>query len=268
MNGLKIIIAGNTFTAMILFFLLFFIYDCLSKSEPDTLDKGKRLLERREFEKHIPADYPAKDSISVMPLSDEDKFKSSIPTGYVPNIIQDSIYKMALELKIPASVRFQNDLNRFAESKAFYSEIEKGTPWQIAMENLMLKPEIFAPTGIDKVRRQEMIDNAFYIPFVPNRISSGYSISPQELGVFLGLLEDVSPVIKFDLNYTEEVEIVIYSVQATVIATVFKGILPAGNHKFVWNLRDDKGRPMPQGDYIAEVRIGNSRFIRKRIQIP
>jgi len=103
---------------------------------------------------------------------------------------------------------------------------------------------------------------------MPTVQQAGISINILDAAVLLGLADDVSPALEFDIRYTEEIEIVIYSVQATVIATVFKGIRQPGHHKFVWNGRDDKGRPMPSGDYIGEIRIGNSRYKRKMIQIP
>lgn len=234
----------------------------------DSAKSTRSILLRNENEKYAPLEYFTTDSVFDKPLYEDEQLKKGIPTGFVPSFQQDSNYKSAKELKIPTSVRLHNDLTRLAGRRAFFKDIEKGIPWQIALENLRIKPEILAPSGVEIVQRQEMINNAFYVPFMPNRITSGFSISPQQIGVFLGLLEDVSPEITFTLDYPEEVEIVIYSVQAIVVATIFQGILRPGNHKYVWNLRDDKGRPMPTGDYIAEVRIGNTKFIRKRIQIP
>ncbi|MBR3090812.1 MAG: hypothetical protein IKH10_02320, partial [Bacteroidetes bacterium] len=85
--------------------------------------------------------------------------------------------------------------------------------------------------------------------------------------VLLGIIEDTSPEIKYSLGMIADVEIVIYSVQAKVIATIFKGTQRPGSYKITWNQRDDKGKKMPYGDYIAEVRIGTDRFVRKRIVI-
>jgi len=181
---------------------------------------------------------------------------------------QDSVYSRAIMLKIPVSVRLHEDFLRFAEKRQLERELEKGTPWQIALQNLQIRKEILLPLAQDVVHRQEMIERSMYVPYMPNRITSGLSANLSDIGIILGIVEDVSPVIKFELKYTEEVEIVVYSIQAKVISTIYKGVLQAGSHKYVWNGRDDNGRPMPSGDYIGEVRIGNSRFIRKHIQIP
>ncbi|MFH1052520.1 MAG: FlgD immunoglobulin-like domain containing protein [bacterium] len=235
--------------------------------EADSIKSKKTILEKNEFDKFAPLEYFTKDTIFNKPLYDDDYDRVGLQHGYITSPIQDSSYQKAKKLKIPVSVRLQNDLKRFEGKRSIIKDMESGLPWQIALENLNIRPEILSPTSFEIVQRQEMINNAFYIPFMPNRINSGFSISPQELGVFLGILEDVSPVISFELDYTEEIEVVVYSIQAVVVATLFKGIRHPGKQTFVWNGRDDKGRPLPSGDYIGEVRIGNNRFIRKRIQL-
>ncbi len=236
--------------------------------ETDSTKSSRTVLEKNEYEKFAPLEYFTKDTIFNKPLYDDEFDQTGLPHGYITSPVQDSSYNKALRLKIPVTVRIHNDLKRFEGRRSFVKDMEKGLPWQIALENLNIRPEILMPTGNEIVQRQEMINNAFYVPFLPNQITSGFSISPQELGVFLGILEDVSPVITFELDYTEEIEVVVYSIQAVVVATLFKGIRHPGKQKFVWNGRDDKGRPMPSGDYIGEVRIGNNKFIRKRIQVP
>jgi flagellar hook assembly protein FlgD len=82
------------------------------------------------------------------------------------------------------------------------------------------------------------------------------------------LTEDVSPVIKFSVEYADEIDITIYSIQAIAVTTIFKGNLMPGNYKYVWNGRDDKGKKMKPGDYIAEVKMGKYKFYRKRIVVP
>jgi flagellar hook assembly protein FlgD len=88
------------------------------------------------------------------------------------------------------------------------------------------------------------------------------------IGRFLGLTEDLSPTISYSLFETSHVEIVIYSVQANVIATIFSGRQVPGNYSYTWNGRNDRGMKMGSGDYVGEVRIGEKRYVRKRIYIP
>jgi len=180
---------------------------------------------------------------------------------------QDSAYYFALQVRIPTSVRLMNDLKLFANEWNILNKIAALTPWQAAMQNLELPSSFFLASDIEKVQRHTMIAESFHIPgmttYNPNPV-----VSIQTVLQAIGLAEDLSPNLAFDLDYADEVEIVIYSIQAKVIATVFKGKRPAGHHKFRWNVRNDDGRLQPSGDYIAEIRIGKTRFVRKRIYIP
>jgi hypothetical protein len=234
----------------------------------DSVSTKKTILLNNERNILAPVEYFSKDTLLTPNYNNEGIMKPGYSDSQYHTAFQDTIYKRALMLHIPTAVRFSHDFKIFSEQRNLERELEKGLPWQIALENLRIRPDIMAPLKQDIVHRQEMINNSLYIPFVPNRITSGLSFDAREVAVFLGLAEDVSPILTFDLKYSEEVEIVIYSIQASVIATIFKGIRQAGSHKFVWNGRDDKGRPVESGDYIGEIRVGNTRFVRKRITIP
>ncbi len=202
-------------------------------------------------------------------VSSQNEDKSNLPgkVGYKFLPSQDSAYFFALQVSIPTSVRMRNDLKLFADEWNIMNIIAASTPWQAAMQNLALPSNFFLASDIERVHRHMMIAESFYIPgmitYNPNPV-----VSIQTVLQAIGLAEDLSPNLSFDLNYADEVEIVIYSVQAKVIATVFKGKRPPGRHKFRWNVRDDHGRLQPSGDYIAEIRIGKTRFVRKRIYIP
>jgi hypothetical protein len=248
----------------IFYLLLFFFFPAFGISNVNTQEMKKPILNDNKAK----VDNFSKDTIFDNKLNYDGSLKSGYWEVDMHSPFQDSAYSRALRLNIPASVRLKEDFNRFAGKRKLEKAIEKGIPWQIALNNLRFSPEILAPLPQDIVQRQEMINNAFNIPHSPSVIGGGFSVSLQDIGSFLGLIEDVSPVMEFDLQYTEEIEIVIYSVQAVVIATVYKGVRQPGHHRFVWNGRDNYGRPMPSGDYIGEVRIGNSRYIRKKITLP
>ncbi len=181
---------------------------------------------------------------------------------------QDSAYMEALKIKLPAIERLNNDIKLSEELWKVDRELASGKPWQIAMQNINNIPrEYFIPTGNQVVQHEINRQMSQYIPGITTLSPYGAKISFADIGSLLGLAEDVSPVIKYRLDYYVEVEVVIYSVRAAVISTLFKGRQPPGPYKITWNGRDDKGRKMPRGDYIGEVRIGKERFIRKRIVI-
>ncbi len=190
-----------------------------------------------------------------------------IENGYSP--YQDSAYARALRQKLPLDDRISNDLNRFAAGWKIQEELAKGNPWQVAVKNINSLPsEIFLPSGVEQMLYNTNLISSQYVPGIRPLNPGGGLVSLNTIGRWLGLVEDVSPVIKFSLDYTENIEITVYSIQATAVAVLFKGNLPPGSYKYVWNGRDDQGRRMPSGDYIAEVKVGTIKYIRKRIVIP
>ncbi len=183
--------------------------------------------------------------------------------------IQDSAYFRALKLNLPTDVRIAYDLNKFSNGWRLQQELSKGKPWQIAVRNINNVPsELFIPTGVEKMQYVTNLVMSQYVPGIRALNPGGGIASLNEIATFLGLAEDVSPVIKFGVEYADEVEITIYSIQAVAVATIYKGNLLPGNYKYVWNGRDDKGKKMKSGDYIAEVRMGKYKFFRKRIVVP
>lgn len=187
--------------------------------------------------------------------------------GYLP--IQDSVFNAAKKMNIPFMTRARQDIMFSEGAWNFSKEIFKGTPWQRAMADIKrLNPDIFMPSDVDLATHEYHLRQSMYVPYVNTIPISGLKIPLSEIATFAGLKEDVSPEIRYSLEYSSEVEIVIYSVRAIVINTLFKGVQKPGNYKITWNLRDEYGKPMPSGDYIAEVRIGDERYIRKKIEIP
>ncbi len=181
---------------------------------------------------------------------------------------QDSVYYSAMKIRIPSSTRFELDFKNYLRLRELSSARKRPSLWRIAQDNLAIKKEYLIPDPREIVQRQIAIDRALSVPNMPTRKVGGVSVNLRDIGKFLGLVEDVSPVISFETSYPEEIEILIYSVQAKAVAVVFKGVRPPGKQRFVWNLRDNEGKPLPSGDYVAEVRIGKTRYFRKRIVVP
>ncbi|MBI5326610.1 MAG: hypothetical protein HZB41_15270 [Ignavibacteriae bacterium] len=186
---------------------------------------------------------------------------------YTPN--QDSAYFRAMRLRIPNIARIEYDLKQFSDGWRLKQELAKGMPWQIAVRNINSIPsELFIPTGVEKMQYVTNLVMSQYVPGI-RPLNPGQGIaSLSDIASFLGLTEDVSPIIKFSIEYADEIDITIYSIQASAVATIFKGSLMPGNYKYIWNGRDDKGKKMKSGDYIAEVKIGKYRYFRKRIVLP
>jgi hypothetical protein len=183
--------------------------------------------------------------------------------------MQDSAYTGALKLKIPIGSRFANDIRQFLPKNSKSNElINEKSLAEIIKENLDLPAKFFMPSAVEMTMHDYNIMQSQYIPFVQTNKIGGLKVSMGAIAMFLGLIEDTSPNITYKIDETSEVEVVIYSVQAVVIASIYKGVQLPGSYKLVWNFRDELGRIQPSGDYIAEVRIGKERFARKRIYIP
>lgn len=182
---------------------------------------------------------------------------------------QNENYQKAIRLNLPSSVRLNEDLKSSETAWLIDQELMKGKPLQIAMRNIESLPrEYFLPSDVEKVHHQLNLENALWVPGIQTYNRYGLKVNLQDIGAFFGVVEDVSPVITYNLEYPTDVKIVVYSIQAVVISTLFEGVQPAGPYKITWNGRDDKGKKMPKGDYVAEVRVGKDRIIRKRIVIP
>lgn len=181
------------------------------------------------------------------------------------NALQDSNYTRAMRIIVPNSVRFYHDLKLLASNT--YQQTGRYEPNDRIRKNLDLPAEYFIPLPSEVTNYQYNILQSQAAPFINSVNPFGMKMSLSSIGQLLGIVEDVSPVIKYDLSYKADVQVVIYSIAATVVASIFNGEQLPGSYRYTWNGRDDKGRKLAQGDYIGEVRIGKSKYIRKRIYI-
>ncbi len=182
---------------------------------------------------------------------------------------QDSAYYRMMRLGIAPGTLAQLHAKIISIGIEMRKEQEQENPFAIALRNLDLPPEYYQPRSQDIVQREEMIARSQAIPTGrPGGMRGGVSIGLNDIGVFLGISEDVSPVINYVVDYAVIVKVVVYSTAAREVAMMFQGQQNPGTYQLTWNGRDDKGRLMPSGDYVAEVRLGNERFVRKRITIP
>lgn len=172
---------------------------------------------------------------------------------------QDSAYFQALRMKLPVGLRLRYDLMNIGYTLiSLDPEVEK-----TGMD--YLPSDAFKPDPNMIVQRQENLMRAFEVPYARTYNPYGVKMTFADIGQFFGLTEDYSGNIEFRVDNYTEVEIVIYSIQAVVVTTIFKGYLPPGSYRRTWTGRDDNGRKLTPGDYVGEVRIKGDRSIRKRI---
>jgi hypothetical protein len=181
---------------------------------------------------------------------------------------QDSAYRSALAIQISASQRFAASL---AESSTFLrvqAELtRRPSIWEQINAMMNIPAEILQPSAQERTQYQLTIANAMYVPGVllyPMGTGNAM-INFGDIAKVFGIGEDVSPEIRYVVDETIEVEIVIYSTQALIVSTPFRGIQAPGAYTLTWDGKDQRGRTTPSGEYIAEVRLGGERIMRKRI---
>jgi hypothetical protein len=181
---------------------------------------------------------------------------------------QDSMYAAALALRIPASIRFATSLMETSTALRYSAELQRPRSiWEQINNTMNIPAKILQPSPQERAQYQLTIANAMYVPGVllyPMG-TGNMQINLGDIAKVFGFGEDVSPVIRYVVDETIEVEIVIYSTQAINVKTVFKGIQAPGAYTITWDGRDQKGKPTIPGEYIAEVRLGGERLMRKRI---
>ncbi|MFN3782020.1 MAG: FlgD immunoglobulin-like domain containing protein, partial [Candidatus Kapaibacteriota bacterium] len=138
---------------------------------------------------------------------------------------------------------------------------------EIAKKNLQIPQEVLMPLPQEISLYQYGLMQSQSIPFVPIMKPFGAKIPLSSIGSFLGFVEDVSPWLEYDLDVETDVTVAIYNERALMVATIVDKIQPPGHYRYYWNGRDNNGKQLPRGDYIGEIRIGKTKYIRKRIRL-
>jgi hypothetical protein len=144
------------------------------------------------------------------------------------------------------------------------------TPQAIRQRNLTFNSRDWMPTAADRARRAEDIARSQDWGNVYKNIPrAGISIPLKSIGQALGLVEDVSPRIRYTLMRTEEVSVRVYDLESNLVRVLVDGVQPPGEYSFDWDLADADGRRVHYGDYIVEVIAQKTRLLlRKRVEVP
>ncbi len=201
-----------------------------------------------------------KDQRSSFEVFTKDSSDSKIPSAeFRTTEAQDSAYAQAMRMQLPIELRLRYDLMNIGYTLISLDPDAEKTGMDY------IPTDAFKPDPNMIVQRQENLMRAFEVPFARTYNPYGVRLSFADIGSFLGLTEDYSGNIQFKVDHYTEVEVVIYSIQAVVVATIFKGHLPPGSYQRTWTGRDENGRKLPPGDYIGEVRIKGENSYRKQI---
>ncbi len=192
-----------------------------------------------------------------------------VSTSFTPD--QDSAYALELAAAASSHARFLYHTHQISEllrmSEAF---VRPPTLWESINRMMDIPAEMLAPSPQEVTQYQLNIARSQYVPGVlmfpmgQGNLQVGLS----DIARVFGMTEDVSPNIRYAVDQTIEVTVVIYSSSAVRIATLYNGIQPPGAYEVVWNGLTDNNTPAPKGDYVAEVQLGDQRVSRKRIVWP
>lgn len=181
---------------------------------------------------------------------------------------QDSAYRNAMKLSLSASTRFAIALREASAMLRILSATKRpATIWDQINETMNIPASVLAPRPQEIAQYQLTIANAMYVPgvlLVPMG-TGNMQVNLNDIAKVFGLGEDVSPDVRYVVDEQVFVEIVVYSSQAMIVSTLFSGVQAPGVYTVTWNGTSQDGRAVADGEYIAEVRLGTQRLMRKRI---
>lgn len=192
-----------------------------------------------------------------------------VSTTYLPE--QDSAFARELAARASSHARFLYHTHQISELLRVSEALTRPpTLWETINRMMDIPAEMLAPSPQEVTQYQLNIARSQYVPGVlmfpmgQGNLQVGLS----DIAKVFGMVEDVSPNIRYALDQTTEVTVVIYSASAVRVATLFNGIQAPGAYEVVWNGLTDNNTPAPKGDYVAEVQLGDQRVSRKRIVWP
>ncbi|MCX7880474.1 MAG: hypothetical protein N2517_07410 [Ignavibacteria bacterium] len=180
---------------------------------------------------------------------------------------QDSYFRNAKKVDVSPEARFYFDMKVTEPQVLLQKKLQGISQEEILRKNLQIPVEMYLPLPQEIVLYQYGLIRSQSIPFIQTYKPFGLQVPLASIVSFFGLIEDVSPKLQYTLDFDTEVRIVIYSEQALIVAKIFEGHQKSGTYSFIWDGKDDLGRPLPRGDYIGEIFIKNSKVIRKRIRL-
>ena len=73
--------------------------------------------------------------------------------------------------------------------------------------------------------------------------------------------------ISFDIHKSANVTLNIYSIEGRLVKSLFKGYVPAGNHRFVWTGNDNLNQPVSTGIYLYRLVSDNEIYTNKMVLV-
>lgn len=215
-------------------------------------------------------------NINLIDTSRIYKTDSIIPTtgdtinNFTPQ--QDSLFQQKLFQRLLEKEKLKLDFTFEREELIELLDSINNTPLAIMKRNLTFNPKDILADPRDVSRRNEDIYRSLYgwdskrpITLYPFTLS----ISMGSIGRFLGVIEDVTPRIKYMINKQSKVSVKIYDHTSILIRNLVDANQNTGSYSFDWDMKNDKGVKVLMGDYVVEIIIDGKPYkMNKRIEVP
>lgn len=168
-----------------------------------------------------------------------------------------------------AMQRLRETIRRDSALVRAYLDSIANTPLARMRRNLAMNPREWMTSDADRRRRDDEIKNSQSWDDIHQNIPrAGISVPLQAIGRALGIIEDVTPRIKYTLTRTDSITVKVYDLTAGIVRVIVNGVQSPGVYDFDWDMADNRGRRVAAGDYIAEVVVNRRLVLRKRIEVP
>ncbi|MEJ2545839.1 MAG: FlgD immunoglobulin-like domain containing protein, partial [Calditrichaceae bacterium] len=102
-------------------------------------------------------------------------------------------------------------------------------------------------------------DGLSKLTITPNAIGENNRIIPKSFEVYPAYPNpfNMSTTIKFQLNTSKQIKILIYDINGRLVNTILNSNLMPGSYKVNWNGKDNKGKDISSGVYYAVVKASD-----------
>lgn len=213
-----------------------------------------------------PQEYLLNDSSKV---GGRTSLPGEVTEGYTPE--QDTVFAHELAARVSAHARFLYHTHELSEALSTMQALQRPPSiWENINRTMSIPAALLAPSPQEITQHQVNIARAMYVPGVlmfPMG-TGNLQVSFGDIARVFGLEEDVTPRIRYVIDQTTEVTVVIYAASAVAVNVIFNGIQSPGAYELIWDGLMENNKPAPKGDYVAEVQLGDQRVMRKRIVWP
>jgi hypothetical protein len=176
------------------------------------------------------------------------EIKSSLETG----LPESKLWNFVLEIQILDAVTFEFDMLDLPEG--YYADIQiDGNSWNQLTSGSYIYSII--PSQIGAISGSVLVSN--------NVVTSDDIVSTRY--DFINYPNPFNPSTNIHFNVPEEgrVELSIYNIKGQKVKTVCKEILPAGNHEYIWEGKNNSDNTVASGIYFIRLNNGEKTKIRK-----